>query len=443
MVFVLSQKDTSRMLSELTPGHTQLSRLYGNGLRLAVFGRTERFIQPIPQVTVYQKVHAQKVDQVGKRPTKLRLQLEKLNQQHCDQCCPNLNPNGIRRHPHETFYPQILLQHLEEAFNLPAVFVNGGDRGRCPTHLIGEKFQSVSVCSFDRHDSEKSRIALSRGFRRKLHDLVRDDFSAWADRPLLNDLVTHLLLQTSDEADALLLESTKPFEIHIASIERQYRPRLVGPLPGDGQFGIVPRCDDHRRWQIARMIEREMQLHRSFLFGVFGPRKQLRTQGHVRRIDTQQFLLNPQFVFRADFRLAARIHRIKHLLKQLPWPVRVRIRQCGFRRCFNSKLLQSSSATAQTTTDLSQRLSIAELTKQHRHKLVPTAETTSMPLGSRLFNELFKLRSRKKLEQLIHDAAKSLHGTDLSCWIAVLLTLCFSIQKVSPFSGPSSHASRA
>src|SRR5262249_49231444 len=53
------------------------------------------------------------------------------------------------------------------------------------------------------------------------------------------------------------------------------------------------------------------------------------------------------------------------------------------------------------------------MTKLHRHKLIPAGKSSRMPLGLRLLHRLLKFSSRKNLERLIKDAAKSVHGTDL------------------------------
>jgi hypothetical protein len=52
----------------------------------------------------------------------------------------------------------------------------------------------------------------------------------------------------------------------------------------------------------------------------------------------------------------------------------------------------------------------AQLAKQHGNKLGPTGKTPGMTFGFRLFNHLLELQTRKKLEYLTENAAKSIHG---------------------------------
>jgi hypothetical protein len=50
-----------------------------------------------------------------------------------------------------------------------------------------------------------------------------------------------------------------------------------------------------------------------------------------------------------------------------------------------------------------------ELREQHRDELVPAREPARVPLRPRIDHGLLKLGARKKLEQLIEDAAESRH----------------------------------
>jgi hypothetical protein len=52
----------------------------------------------------------------------------------------------------------------------------------------------------------------------------------------------------------------------------------------------------------------------------------------------------------------------------------------------------------------------AQLTKQHRYKLAPTGKTACVALCSMLAYRPLELITWKKLEHLIEDAAKSIHG---------------------------------
>jgi len=91
-------------------------------------------------------------------------------------------------------------------------------------------------------------------------------------------------------------------------------------------------------------------------------------------------------------RLTTAQQLVKYRLIQLPGPMLVGVRQ---RRADRSpphaQVLQFPFARRQASTDFSQRLRSTQLAKQHRHELIPTAETTRLPLGFMLLNQSFKL----------------------------------------------------
>jgi len=68
--------------------------------------------------------------------------------------------------------------------------------------------------------------------------------------------------------------------------------------------------------------------------------------------------------------------------------------------------------------------------------MIPTTETLRAFFGTCLPHRFLKFCSRKNLEQLIQNAAKSLQGADSSSLIAKLGRFADRIQRVSPFFGP-------
>jgi len=67
------------------------------------------------------------------------------------------------------------------------------------------------------------------------------------------------------------------------------------------------------------------------------------------------------------------------------------------------------SQLAKAAADLAQRMRAPELREQHRDELVPAREPARVPLGPSGGHGLLKLGARKKLEQLIENAAESCH----------------------------------
>jgi len=70
---------------------------------------------------------------------------------------------------------------------------------------------------------------------------------------------------------------------------------------------------------------------------------------------------------------------------------------------------QLAFAGQQTIADLAQRFRISQLAEQHGDHLAPTGKTTGVPLGLMRFHRSLENRLREQLENLVKNAAYSIH----------------------------------
>ena len=77
------------MLSELTETELQLFGFIRNRWCLV------RFIEPSPKIPMRKEIHSQQGHEIRKGPMKLRPKLKEPQDQHGNQCCPNLDLDGI------------------------------------------------------------------------------------------------------------------------------------------------------------------------------------------------------------------------------------------------------------------------------------------------------------------------------------------------------------
>ena len=115
----------------------QLLRLIRNWVNL------ERMIEPSPKISMGKQIHSQQGHQVRKGPIELGSELKEPQNQHRNQCCPNLNPNSIGAGPHKGLDLEVLFQSSEEDLDLPTVFVDGSNRGCSQLQFIGQEGQDL------------------------------------------------------------------------------------------------------------------------------------------------------------------------------------------------------------------------------------------------------------------------------------------------------------
>ena len=79
-------------------------------------------------------------------------------------------------------------------------------------------------------------------------------------------------------------------------------------------------------------------------------------------------------------------------------------------RCRQAEVLELALGRGPPTTDLAQRVGLAELTKQHGYELPPAGETAQVAVGVMLPHGLLEFQARKQLQKLGEDATETLPG---------------------------------
>src|SRR5688572_4045116 len=244
--------------------------------------------------------------------------------------------------------------------------------------------------------------------------MVGHNPGALNNRPLLDNLVRVFSLHPRDKENTLSLELVKPAEVQEATIHHQNRSLRIASPARNRKFRVLSRRNDQRFGQVTSMIQRDVQLDGTFQPGPVRPREHLHAQRHDTGVDTQQRILKAESCFpRSQFATTVLDCVAEDPFKQLPRPMLVRIGQRRTLRSLHSPLLEPALTAGQPSCYFPQRLRVAQMAIQHRYEMVPAGESTAMPLRPCRVHCLLEFCSRKYLEQLRHDAAKSFHGTDL------------------------------
>src|SRR6266545_4188032 len=371
-----------RLLSELRE-----RELDGSG---GHFRRRERVIEPGPEVPIREQVEAQQGDQVRERPAELGLELEIAEDEHRDQGRPDLDAESVGGGSDEGLDPQVLLEGLEEQLDLPALLVDRCDRARREVQMVGEKHQGLFTIGDSGLDSAKQHRRVELDPVRAKVEVQLDHFVAKNGAPAghlapLDHAVVRPILHACDEPDALQGQRHEPQKIVVAAIEND---------DGTGR-----KVDSLRRAELRPVEDARAEIDHG-------------------RIEREQRILEFQPALRRD-RAAPLEQNLEQRLEQLPRPMGIRVGQrragwCGV----DSEVVELPFRRRQAATDLTKRLGPAEMAEQHRHELIPTSEAAGMPFGLVLSGELLELRSGKDLEDLLEDAAYSVHRWGPSCTLS-------------------------
>jgi hypothetical protein len=111
-------------------------------------------------------------------------------------------------------------------------------------------------------------------------------------------------------------------------------------------------------------------------------------------------------MLRLELLLNPREQRVKHSFEQRRRPMAVRIGQGRLPRRIDPQVVLLPLERVEAVTDLTQRLRPGQLAVLHRHKVIPGAETASMPLRFVTAHQLVELTPWKQTENLLEKAAK-------------------------------------
>src|SRR3972149_10874170 len=185
-----------------------LSRLTETEFELFGFIRNrwyfKRFIEPGPKISMSKEVHSQQSHEIRKGPIELGSKLKEPQDQHCYQCCPNLDLHGIGTGSHKGLDLKVLLQSFKEGLNPPTLFIDGSD-GRCPqVQVIRQEHQDLLCLRVIDFDPSKRMGAFLDGFGSSQFDhLIFEDVTVLRNFSLANHLIESVVLHAGDKIDAL------------------------------------------------------------------------------------------------------------------------------------------------------------------------------------------------------------------------------------------------
>ena len=202
-------------------------------------------MEPRPQVSMGQQVHPKTGHEVRERPREPGLQLQVAQDQHGDQGRPDLHFHRVGAGAHQGLDREILLEGLEEQFDLPAVFVDLGNGGGPERELIGQKDQDLFCLGAPAlHPTQEHRALLLRLRAGETDRVVVENRPALRKRMLLDHLVDGMVLH----AGATHHAATAP--------AGSQSPGSRSSLPdSDPRSGSAPRPPSQRQgdWSFCEM----------------------------------------------------------------------------------------------------------------------------------------------------------------------------------------------
>ncbi len=171
------------------------------------------------QLLVSQKIQPQEMQKSGECPVVLGDLAQNLYQQRHNDSCPNLIHDGVFVGADEAFDLQILLESLEEQFNLPALLVEYSNLLRRQLQVVGQKVKpAIIVCVMPLDHTECEPLTrFASLFAVGLHLVVAVVLTLASDA-LLQWRRDGVVFDTSDKSCSAASQSGKEFVIVVTAI---------------------------------------------------------------------------------------------------------------------------------------------------------------------------------------------------------------------------------
>jgi hypothetical protein len=223
--------------------------------------------------------------------------LEKAQDQYRNQCCPNLNLDGIGAGPDKGLDLEVLLQMLEEDFNLPAIFVDGGDRAGSQDKVVRQENQDLSCLRVLYFDPSQWKGASLDSLGTSEFDLfILEHMTVLRDPFVPKDFIERIVFHTGDEIDPLATPSAPEGIVSIGPIVNDDGPRRKMQLPGNLHISDLPIAQDRKLGEIPVVVQQQVQFDCPLGPSEMGPVKDAQAQVNGGRVETDQFVLESEFL---------------------------------------------------------------------------------------------------------------------------------------------------
>ena len=231
--------------------------------------------------------------------------------------------------PEEFFDPQMLLHRLEEKFDFPAAFVEIADGLGGEIKPVGQKHEPAARVRVAVADTPELAPVLRTFLGFEADRLVGPKASCPVMVMALHDRELTVSFHPGDEPDAALIEIVEPGVIDVRFVENGGRARLkVNVLARRAQIVVLAVGDDGELREIARDIDRGMQLYRAFCPAEDRPGRKREAELDRRRVEREHLAVKAKSGFLGSHGLGPRqASRIKLLQnRRRPCPVSIRKR---------------------------------------------------------------------------------------------------------------------
>ena len=298
---------------------------------------------------------------------------------------------------------QVLFYPFEEQLDLPSLSVERGNHLGLERKVVGQEGQAFVVFVFRDNATNDFWIFLGGVVNGEHSRLIAHNLSVLPiDGVGISPLKLCIGLCPSDKERLRLVNSIKPSVIEVASIQQIECAWLDDQIVQDVDLVSLAVRNPYKAWDGATQIQQRMQFDRTL-----GPSKRrpwIHRQAQVDcgRIESVNRCIQIDAERFVDVKWSRNRDQMLGVIGiNLPRSRRVRIGQriARQRRTAKSHVIQTLGLCPKIDLDIAKRLSISQLSKGHREKLIQTSEVLDLVIAPMRCDAAPKCRQR----QMHHD----------------------------------------
>ena len=209
-----------------------------------------------------------------------------------------MNLDGIGTGSDKGLDLKVLLQMLEEDFNLPTVFVNGRYGASSQVEVVRQEDQDLSRGRVLHFDPSQRIGAFLDGLGTSEFDLfILEHMAVLRDSFVPNDFIQSIVFHAGDKIDSLATPSAPEGIVGIAPIVNN--DGSGGEVQASGHLHIrnLSLAQDGELGKVSVVVQKQVQFDRSLGPSEMSPVKDAQTQIDGGRIEADQLVLNRNFFF--------------------------------------------------------------------------------------------------------------------------------------------------
>ena len=344
----------------------------------------------------------------------MKLLFDNSDQHVSGDSAPDLRLHRVLAVADETLDAQMLLNPLEEQFDLPATLVKRADRCSRQRKVVGQEHQRLAGFRVFEADTPQLLWIILRDVVAVQGDaLVADDSRTPVDRHRVHPVRIHAALGSGHEERSGLMQREQAGEIQIAAIHDAERSCFEGQHIQHVDLVCLAVRDMDEGGDVAAQVEQGVQLYRSLGSTKWRPWKQRQAQVYGRRIQC----INGAVQIDTEAVVAIQLARTSdeqggQVLPYVPVASFVGI---GQRRTFDwrakAHAVQLRLIGQQAGFDVAQTLAVSQLREGHGAELLRATQTAHSGIAAITRHDARKAGPRNELHNLCEQRLAHVHSS--------------------------------